>query len=285
MSDHDQAEGQQWCYSDSDNDGASLEAYSGSEAEAEQEEAPTSSPPPPRKQRKTLDGEAVAEFTQKKDRTGLVYLSRVPPFMQPHRLRALLAPYGEIGKLYVAQESAKSAQRRKKYKGNSRKNFTEGWVEFLDKRVAKTVASTLNNTIIGGKKTSRFHDDIWNIRYLPKFKWSHLTEQLAYERKQREQRLRAEILQAKRENRVYLDNVAKGKMEHAIEARKRKRKPEQEENTGDHSGETATAEATMGKVRRTFRQRKVVVDPEERRDGAGQEDLGKVKHVLGKIFG
>lgn len=69
-------------------------------------------------------------------------------------------------------------QRRVKFKGNKKKNFTEGWVEFHDKRVAKTVALMLNNTPIGGKKRSYYHDDLWNIKYLSKFRWTHLTEKI-----------------------------------------------------------------------------------------------------------
>ena len=40
-------------------------------------------------------------------------------------------------------------KRRKKYGGNKGKCFTEGWLEFKDRRVAKSVAATLNNTIVG----------------------------------------------------------------------------------------------------------------------------------------
>lgn len=72
----------------------------------------------------------------------------------------------------------KVAARRKKYGGNKKQNYTEGWIEFLDKAVAKQVAKVLNTTIIGGKKNSHYHDDIWNIKYLPKFKWDHLTERI-----------------------------------------------------------------------------------------------------------
>ena len=35
---------------------------------------------------------------------------------------------------------------------------------------------SLNNTPFGEKKRNYFHDDLWNIKYLPKFKWSHLQE-------------------------------------------------------------------------------------------------------------
>lgn len=60
--------------------------------------------------------------------------------------------FGEIGKIYLVPEDAKVTARRKKYKGNKRINYTEGWVEFIDKNIAKSVADLLNGKIIGGKK-------------------------------------------------------------------------------------------------------------------------------------
>ena len=43
-------------------------------------------------------------------------------------------------------------------------------------------ALALNGTQIGGKKRHNlFYDDIWTIKYLPKFKWQNLTEKLAYD--------------------------------------------------------------------------------------------------------
>ena len=57
----------------------------------------------------------------------------------------------------------------KKNKKHKKKNlFTEGWVEFLKKRVAKEVALNLNNTQIGGKKSGKYYDYLWNIKYLPR---------------------------------------------------------------------------------------------------------------------
>lgn len=48
------------------------------------------------------------------------------------------------------------------------KHFTEGWVEFESKKVAKYVAATLNNKQISMRKKSKFFDVIWNIKYLPR---------------------------------------------------------------------------------------------------------------------
>jgi len=61
-------------------------------------------------------------------------------------------------------------QRRKESGGNGSKQFSEGWIEFEDKKIAKMVAESLNNTSIGGKKGGFYHDDIWNLKYLKSFK-------------------------------------------------------------------------------------------------------------------
>jgi ESF2/ABP1 family protein len=82
-------------------------------------------------------------------------------------------------------------RKRKEHGGNGSKQFKEGtlllvffickihgidtqwflgWIEFADKKIAKQVAESLNNTPIGGKKGDFYHDDIWNLKYLKGFK-------------------------------------------------------------------------------------------------------------------
>jgi ESF2/ABP1 family protein len=78
----------------------------------------------------------------------------------------------------VCIEDAKRAYLRKKYTSTKKPHFTEGWVEFKDKHVARSVANMLNATPIGGKKGSRWRDDVWTMKYLPRFKWYMLTEQI-----------------------------------------------------------------------------------------------------------
>ena len=53
---------------------------------------------------------------------------------------------------------------------NKLTNFWTGWIEFADKKIARQVAESLNNTLIGGKKGGFYHDDTWNLKYLSKFK-------------------------------------------------------------------------------------------------------------------
>ena len=113
--------------------------------------------------------------------------------------------------------------KRVKRGGNKKKKYTEGWVEFLNKKLARRVADSLNGTRIGGilvqgvdciesalaaqshpllslgleggSKRNYYHDDLWSVKYLPKFKWTHLTERLAYDNAVRDQRLQAEVAQ------------------------------------------------------------------------------------------
>ncbi|KAG0349226.1 RNA-binding ATPase activator esf2, partial [Gamsiella multidivaricata] len=185
---------------------------------------------------KPLTPKALEKFQAARDKTGIVYLSKIPPFMKPVKLRHLLGKFGELGRVYLAPEDPKIAARRKKYGGNKKQNFTEGWVEFMDKSVAKQVAKTLNTTIIGGNKNSFYYDDMWNIKYLPKFKWDHLTERIAYENASRAQRLQAEISQANRENKFILNNIEKSKMIKSMEEKKAaKRKATEGDSSSSNS--------------------------------------------------
>ena len=93
-------------------------------------------------------------------------------------MQHLLSQFGEVTRLYLAEEDQALARRRKKAGGNKNKCFTEGWVEFEDKKVAKQVAESLNGTRIGGKKRDFYAEDLWSIKYLRHFKWAHLTEKL-----------------------------------------------------------------------------------------------------------
>merc|ERR1712013_294469 len=126
----------------------------------------------------------------KKTKPGIIYLSRIPPAMNPLKIRKSLQQYGTIGRLFLQPEDVATRKQRKKSGGHARKQFTEGWVEYTDKRVAKRVALALNNSTMGGKKGNFHHDDIWNIKYLAKFKWGHIAEKVAeaIERKKRKKR-------------------------------------------------------------------------------------------------
>ncbi|CAG2172907.1 unnamed protein product [Oppiella nova] len=143
-----------------------------------------------------------------KNKRGIVYLSYVPMGLNATRLRQLMAEYGEVNRIFLQKErsgneSAAKRPRRASLKKSYNCRYVEGWVEFRKKSVAKLAAGVLNGQQIGGKRRTKFYDQIWSLKYLHKFKWSHLAEQLSYEKAFTQQKLRFEISRAKKENSFY----------------------------------------------------------------------------------
>jgi ESF2/ABP1 family protein len=165
------------------------------------------------------------DFNETLRKRGVVYMSRVPPRMNPAKVKHLLGGFGcDVTRVYLVEEDAALRKRRRKVgKGGAAKRYVEGWIEFEKKKVAKHVAASLNNTEISNQKRNVHYGDLWNLKYLNKFKWEHLTERVAYERRVREQKLRVELFHARRENAAYAQLVETGAKLDKIEARKRKR--------------------------------------------------------------
>ena len=97
----------------------------------------------------------------------------------------------------------------KKKKRRMQRQFTEGWVEFESKRDAKQIAVQLNNSPIATRKSSKFYDILWSLKYLPRFKWVHLSERLTYEKAAQKQRMQAEVSQARKEATFFQENLDK----------------------------------------------------------------------------
>lgn len=211
----------------------------------------------------------------KADKRGVCYLSRIPPRMDPLKLRQILSQYGEIERIYLTPEDPAAHVHRKKAGGFRGQGFTEGWVEFTNKNVAKRVASMFNGEQVGGKKKSSFYYDLWNIKYLSKFKWDHLTEEIAYKNATREQKLALELSAAKKERDFYLAKVDQSRALSSIDERLKKKRKIQQEAGGEVRGD----EQQAAKVTRQFRQTKPV------RDGAEKQKAGLSKDVLAGVFG
>lgn len=71
----------------------------------EEEEEPVGSK---QKKLQPLSVKNLQKFNEKHDKTGVLYISRVPPHMRPHKLRTLLQQFGSIGRLYLSQEGTQS---------------------------------------------------------------------------------------------------------------------------------------------------------------------------------
>jgi len=61
---------------------------------------------------------------------------------------------------------------------------------------------------------------VWNLKYLPKFKWHHLTERLAHEERLKRERLKVELEAEKKVEDFYSEKLAKSKMINGIVNRK-----------------------------------------------------------------
>lgn len=214
----------------------------------------------------------VAKAQKAARRSGVVYISRVPPFMKPQTLKHFLAPHAPkgLGRLFLTPEDHAAHSRRVKSGGNKKKSYTDGWVEFISKKDAKVAVETLNGNIIGGKKGNFYHDDLWSMKYLHGFKWDHLTEQIANENAERAARMREEIRKTRQENKVFVEDVERGKMLEGMEAKKKARRSA---NDGAFGG------ASMGRPEKEFKQKAV------QKSQKAEESAGAVARLQGMVFG
>lgn len=73
------------------------------------------------------------------------------------------------------------------------------------------MAARFNNKQCGGKRKNPWYSELWNIKYLKRFRWTHLNERMSYEQELRKQRLRQEVNLAKKETSYYIQNVEKSR--------------------------------------------------------------------------
>ncbi|KAL7592015.1 pre-rRNA-processing protein ESF2 [Lactuca sativa] len=224
-------------------------------------------------ERKVKRKRRLLKEAAKADKRGVCYLSRIPPRMDPIKLRQILSQFGELERIYLTPEDPSAHVHRKKAGGYRGQGFTEGWVEFTNKVVAKRTASMLNGEQIGGRKKSSFYYDLWNIKYLSKFKWDHLTEEIAYKNATREQKLELELSAAKKERDFYLAKVDQSRALSSIDERLKKRHKIQQ------AAGSTSEEPQAAKVTRQFPQTKPV------RDNAEKRKAGLSKDVLAGVFG
>ncbi|KAI0555621.1 hypothetical protein F4679DRAFT_176955 [Xylaria curta] len=209
-------------------------------------------------------------------RSGVVYISRIPPFMKPGTVRSIFERFGKINRVYLSPEDPQVRARRIQQGQNRKKNFNEGWLEFIQKGDAKAAVDLLNGTTLAevgmAKKGSYYRDDIWSLRYLKGFKWHNLTEQIAAETAERQSRMRAEISKAAKENKEFVRNVQKAKELDGIQSKAAAKKTRDAENAT-----TAPAPEAESRSIRQFKQAAVGRKGPEKTSEAA-------KRVLSQLF-
>ncbi|KAL9884940.1 uncharacterized protein ACN427_011578 [Glossina fuscipes fuscipes] len=161
----------------------------------------------------TTSDDLPSSKNRKKRKKGIIYVSNLPKHMNVTRIKEILGAYGKIGRVYLQPEKLpKSSDKKTKKRKPFARHFTEGWIEFESKRVAKQIVPLLNNKQISTRKRSQFYDCLWSMKYLPRFKWYHLTERMNYEQAVYKQRLMNEVSQARKETTFFQNNLDKSEL-------------------------------------------------------------------------
>lgn len=208
---------------------------------------------------------------------GVIYLSRIPPFMRPSTVRTLLSTHGPITRLFLTPEPPSNYLSRRKAGGNKKRSFIDGWVEFAKKRDAKACVDAINGRIVGGKKGGWYRDDVWNAKYLRGFGWEDLMAGVRAEEREREERIRVGVGREGRERAEFLRNLERSRVE---ETRRMKRERKAEREGGGKEGEGMAKEKEMGnRFERRFRQNEV-----RTREENTTEQSDETRRILSKIF-
>eukprot|EP00835_Amoeboradix_gromovi_P002411 NODE_136_length_18060_cov_0.656645.p9 type:complete len:223 gc:universal NODE_136_length_18060_cov_0.656645:15974-15306(-) len=188
-----------------------------------------------------------------KDDSGIVYLSRIPPFMKPEKVKFIFSRFGEVNRVYLEPYDNVITKKRKV-------NYKQGWLEFKNSEDAKECALSLNNNVVGGKG---FHcDDIWNVKYLNKFKWHHLQTQLSRSKAIKQSKLRLLKAKVTKEHMFYADQIKSSQKTQSITSR------------------LQSKGIAVEKVKKQFKQRKVIQDDV----AMPLEDQPAVKDLMDKLF-
>ncbi|CAF9913799.1 RNA-binding ATPase activator esf2 [Imshaugia aleurites] len=231
--------------------------------------------------RKPLSATTIAATNQRAHKAGVVYLSRIPPFMRPSTVRTLLSTHGAITRLFLTPEAPSTYLSRRRAGGNRKHSYIDGWVEFGRKRDARVCVAAINGRIVGGKKGGWYRDDVWNARYLKGFAWGDLMAGVRGEEREREERVRVGLGREGRERMEFLRNLERGRVEGTRRV-KRERRAEREVGgemgAGEENGK-GQEKAETGAFERRFRQNEVRGGEQK-----GVEQSDETRRVLSRIF-
>uniref|UniRef100_A0A0B6ZIU9 Activator of basal transcription 1 n=1 Tax=Arion vulgaris TaxID=1028688 RepID=A0A0B6ZIU9_9EUPU len=213
------------------------------------------------------------------EKAGIIYLSSVPEFMSVQRLRNVFGEFGEVNRTFFQPVE-------KSYSYKKGLLFTEGWVEFRQRSVAKFVALALNNVQVGGKKRNPWYNSLWNIKYLPKFTWTDIHADRELKRATYDSRMRADISQVKKQTNFYVNNLDKSKTLNEMKKRKEKKGQTFEKRSfGDSVPQKLTDEEIVAQKRKKSISDSVdKIKRQKKTFGDNDEDVSR-RYVMKNIFG
>lgn len=230
---------------------------------------------------KTSKVKKIRPEKNRKEKRGIIYFSSIPEGlclscfnfstnsilisvivsdtgMNPTNARRLLSRHGELDRIYfVPLKTRKGVPYL----------FKEGWVEFKKKVIAKAVVPKLNGQEIDCKRNSPLSGCIWNMKYIHRLKWHHLTEQTNYTKMARDQRMQLEMGRVTKESNFFaeqMDELKKRKKNRTVETdsrtlKKRKdfydqrqRKQWEQQQPGESPGESSNPGIDTNLLSRIF---------------------------------
>ena len=257
---------------------------------ASEPQSPISTSPLPKKPLKSKRSKPLSTNSHPAHKPGIVYLSRVPPFMRPPTLRRLLSLHGTILRIFLTPEPHSTYLARRSMGGNKKRSFIDGWVEFSRRKDARVCAEAINAQTIGGR--GWYGDDLWNVRYLKGFTWEDLMAGVRREEREREERVRVGLSREGRERAEFLRGVESGKIEERRKEKSKARgkgkedevyKPVSEDGgvSDPERKEREEKKRKNAKSEMRFRQNEPKGDRWEKTE---QQPTDDVKKVLSKIF-
>ncbi|GAB1599360.1 activator of basal transcription 1-like [Argonauta hians] len=158
--------------------------------------------------------------------SGVIYLSRIPRYMNVKVLKEQLARCGKVGRVYLQADGESRVCKKSRI-------YKEGWVEFKEKKHAKRAARLLNGQEVQSRHKSPWAGEVWNIKYLSKFRWRHLGESLAFEKAAHKMRLQTEISKVRRIASFRLESIQKADELNKIKNKSKRKKTDiQHSRTG-----------------------------------------------------
>ncbi|CRG93129.1 small subunit rRNA processing protein, putative [Plasmodium gallinaceum] len=121
------------------------------------------------------------EVKKEESKRGIIYLSHIPIGLTPSKIKEIFSKYGSIDKIYLNKIKDEKINIVSKEKNSKRIKYSDGYIEFYDKKDAIKVEKLLNNQMIGGKKRKNIlRENFWHIKYLKNFTWNDLVSSVLY---------------------------------------------------------------------------------------------------------
>merc|ERR1719414_1140282 len=137
---------------------------------------------------KSLENSTKSETKQ--INPGIVYFSKIPNGMIVNDIKNYFSEFVPVKSYFVPLKKSK-------------KLFKEGWIEFKSSANARHIEKVYNCTKVGGKKTKKWYDDVWSLKYIKGLSWSDIHAETRHKNLIKSKEKQADLSIARREADVF----------------------------------------------------------------------------------